>query len=279
MHIQEILNTIKLLFPEVVIQNFEHITKGYENDILVVNNSLIFRVAKNVNRTYEKEILFLDFLQSRINISIPQISFRSQDLKIMGYKIIPWEELTKSVLGDFSERERDIFARQIAEFLFIIHGVSFLPEVKKFNFPHYHKIQHVWERLTSFLREENNPKILAFAESLRDGWNNYSETIDDIRLLHNDLFFKNIICNSSEKKLSGIIDFSDTFYGDYILDFVALYFEDSSFTEKVMDAYESFTHRKIHRENVRLFARTFALNELYFSDTYNKAIASRLIGV
>ena len=138
---------------------------------------------------------------------------------------------------------------------------------------------HMWERLEGFLKKEKNPIILAFAEKLNQKWNDYRENPNDIRLLHNDLFFKNIICHPHKKTLSGIIDFSDTIYGDFALDFVALYFEDSDLTEKIMDIYESLTDRKICRDTVKLFTHTFALNELYFHDTYNKAIASRLIGI
>lgn len=179
----------------------------------------------------------------------------------------------------FSEKERDTLAKHIAEFFIAIHSISLDPEIKELDFPHYHKSKHTWERLQGFLQEEKNPKILAFAEKLRAGWNDYHEKIDDIRLLHNDLFFKNIICHPRENRLSGIIDFSDTFYGDFILDFVALYFEDPDFTEKIMDIYESLSDIKIRRENVKLFADTFALNELYFHDAHNKFIASLLVGV
>lgn len=56
MYTTEILSKIKLFFPEVLIQDFEHITKGYENDILIVNKVLIFRVSKDGNRSYQKEI-------------------------------------------------------------------------------------------------------------------------------------------------------------------------------------------------------------------------------
>ena len=89
MQSQEFLNTIKYQFPEVNIHDFKHITKGYENDILIVNESLIFRMLKNESRSYQKEIQFLDYLSTRTNISIPRIQFRSKDLKIMGYKILP----------------------------------------------------------------------------------------------------------------------------------------------------------------------------------------------
>ncbi|MDD2916480.1 MAG: aminoglycoside phosphotransferase family protein [Candidatus Gracilibacteria bacterium] len=279
MHTNEILDKIKLLFPEVSIQEFEHITKGYENDILIVNKKLVFRVGKDGVRSYQKEIQFLDYLQSRVNISIPEVTFRSADFGIMGYEIIPGEELTEQILHAFSEGERDLLAKQIAEFFMAVHGVSFDPEIQTLGFQHYHKTKHFWDRLQGFLQQEKNPKILAFAEKLRAGWNDYRENTEDIRLLHNDLFSKNIICHSRQNKLSGIIDFSDTFYGDFILDFVALYFEYPDFTGKVMEIYESLSGKKIHRDNVKLFADTFALNELYFQDAHNKSIASRLVGV
>lgn len=89
MYTQEILDKIKLFFPDVSIQNFEHITTGYENDILIVNKTLVFRISKDGNRSYQKEIQFLDYLQSRVNIPIPRVTFRSVDFGIMGYEIIP----------------------------------------------------------------------------------------------------------------------------------------------------------------------------------------------
>jgi aminoglycoside 2''-phosphotransferase len=279
MQTTEILDMIRLHFPGVSIRSFEHIAKGYENDIMVVNESLIFRVAKDPNRTYHKEIRFLDHMQSRVHIPIPQVTFRSADFGMMGYEIIRGEELTQEILHSFSEGEREVLAKQIAEFLVDVHGVSSDPEIRALNFPHYHKMQHFWKRLGGFLQEEKNPKILAFAEKLRAGWNDFQENTADIRLLHNDLFFKNIICHPQEKKLSGIIDFSDTFYGDFILDFVAPYFEDPVFAEKIMDTYESLAGVKIRRDNVRLFANTFALNELYFDDVHNKRIAARMVGI
>ena len=279
MSTQELLNIIKSLFPEVLIQDFEHITKGYENDILVVNKTLIFRVLKNPDRTYQKEIQFLDHVRSRVWVSIPVILFRSPDFRVMWYEIIPWKELTSDVLKTFSQAQKDILARQIAEFFIAIHGVSFDPEIQALDFPRYHKIKHIWGRLQGFLETEKNPKILAFVEKLRPEWEKYQENPEDIRLLHNDLFFKNIIGNPDKKELSGIIDFSDTFYADYIVDFVALYFEDPDFTGKIMDTYEELSWVKIPRETVQLFADTFALNELYFDDIHNKPIARKIVGV
>jgi aminoglycoside phosphotransferase (APT) family kinase protein len=275
---KKILQKIAMLFPDVLIRDFESITKGYENDILIVNKALVFRISKNENRSYQKEIQLLDCLQSRTTVQIPQILFRSEDFCIMGYEIIPWEELTQEILSTFSQENHSILAKQIAEFLITLHSLSFDPEIQRLDFPRYHKIKHSWDRLKGFLQKEKDTKILAFAEKLAGEWNDYHENVEDIRLLHNDLFFKNIICDPQKNQLSGIIDFSDTVYGDFVLDFVALSFEDSDFTEEVMNTYELLSDIKIDRARVKLFTHTFALNELYFNDNHNKRIARRIVG-
>lgn len=240
------IDLIHKYFPKLEINDTKLITEGWESDILVVNNEYVFRFPKENNRfdcVYEKEKIITDNIRKFISTEISNIQmYKHKDTIFTVLKYIPGENLyhtTANIVDDFSN------------FLKEIHSVD-IKVLKKYklnadNLPFYKyrlslsNFSFNYDTLPDFLKKYN----------LDDDFNNCVNTFtafdyrdeDDV-LCHNDLHKGNIIVNN--EKLSGIIDFGDTIYTNYNIEFISVFKWQEEIIINIKQKYEEITGRKLN---------------------------------
>lgn len=240
------IDLIHKYFPKLEINDTKLITEGWESDILVVNNEYVFRFPKENNRfdcVYEKEKIITDNIRKFISTEISNIQiYKHKDTIFTVLKYIPGENLyhtTANIVDDFSN------------FLKEIHSVD-IKVLKKYkldadNLPFYkYRLS-----LSNFSFNYDTLPDLLKKYNLDDDFNNCVNTFtafdyrdeDDV-LCHNDLHKGNIIVNN--ETLSGIIDFGDTIYTNYNIEFISIFKWQEEIIIDIKQKYEEITGRKLN---------------------------------
>lgn len=238
----EIMNKF---FPNIEIKTTKLITDGWESDILIVNNETVFRFPKNNGRfdcVYEKEKTITDYIRPFISTNISNIKiYKENDIIFSVLDLIAGEDLNNA-----NEDITDDFVNFLKE----LHSVDVVP-LKKYNLdaenlPFYkyrldlNNFSFNYDVLPDILKKYNleddfNTNLRTFTSF------NYKDE-DDV-LCHNDLHKGNIMVNDG--KLSGIIDFGDTIYTNYNIEFVSIIKWREKFVIDIIKKYEEITGRKV----------------------------------
>src|SRR5215204_5886403 len=114
---------IRELRPDLVIEDVRLNRDGLLNDVVVVNNELVFRFAKTGfgAKDLVEEANVLRLLKKYISLPIPTPFYESHE--VMGYRLIPGECLRRDMLMRLAEDEQQLIADQLAQFFKELHGI------------------------------------------------------------------------------------------------------------------------------------------------------------
>ena len=239
------IEIIKKYFPKLDIQTTRLITEGWESDIFVVNEDLVFRFPKENGRfdcVYEKEKIITDFIRKDITTEISNIEiYKKKDTIFSVLKLIKGENLYNTKLNKVDD---------FVNFLKELHSIKNVKKLKKVdaeNLPFYkYRIT-----LNTFVFDYTILMNLFKKYNLEEDFNNCLKILsnfeykdeDDV-LCHNDLHKGNVIVNNGE--LSGIIDFGDCIYTNYNIEFISIFkWQDKSIID-IKEKYEEITERKLN---------------------------------
>ena len=112
---EEYLSQIKKHFPGLHYSNAKFIQKGWDNDVIVLDNKTVFRFPKkeNYSEQFKTEVRFLDFIADKSPVTVPRYVYRSENLSFGGYEFIPGIEMTPSVFNNLHTEQRDNIAKQL----------------------------------------------------------------------------------------------------------------------------------------------------------------------
>jgi aminoglycoside 2''-phosphotransferase len=266
------IERIKQVYPDLSIEDCQPNDIGQNNDVLIINKSLVFRFPKYkkgiVRLKEETEIL--ECIKNIASIPIPYPIYQSfENLEVgkvfTGYNLIKGFPLWKESFAKI-ENENLVkrLASQLVAFLIEIHSISrekvdeFL-QLEDNDDPReemselFHKIQN---KLFPFIRKEAQKEISHSFETFLN-----SETCLNLKptLIHGDFGASNIIWEPDTCKISGIIDFGGSGLGDPAYDFAGIlssYGED--FFNMCINLYPNGTEIS---ERVKFYKSTFALQE------------------
>lgn len=215
---------------------------GGDNDVFKVNDTWIFRLpkdekAKCANR---REQALLAVLSRRMRAtSIPNYTFWDESRGAGAYKEIAGHSLSRFYFQRFSEADQAQLADSCALALSEIHATS-LEEIpvrldmvsreRKIDFDDLKKALLDKTIFSTEELEKISCALLRVEKFL--GESRFTSV-----LLHGDLHCENVIVDGKEKKLSGIIDFSDAIIGPAVLDLVGFYRMGIPFAERLQEKY------------------------------------------
>ncbi len=233
MNIQtERLQAIHAAYPDLSVQNTRlHNKDGQYNDILIVNEEIIFRFPRYPEgiENIRNEVRILERIQGYTTLPIPNPAYTCIDTQtigkaFMGYEMIPGEPLWRETLHSIEDDEvLQRLATQLAVFLKELHSIPI--EVLGTDLP-INDSQKEWRKLYTEFREHlfpfmrpdacdevikhfetylNEPGLQAYKPSLR----------------HGDFGTGNILYDWKNQAISGIIDFGFAGLGDPALDIAA----------------------------------------------------------
>ncbi|MBH0157242.1 aminoglycoside phosphotransferase family protein [Fictibacillus sp. 5RED26] len=262
------IERIQAVYPELLIEDVYPNDIGQNNDVLIINNSLVFRFPK-----YDKGIVslieetkILELIRGTISIPIPCPKYQSFDLlepgKVFtGYERIEGDPFWNEHLVRVDNVDSIKFAKQLVTFLIEIHSISKQKlnrdlELKDRNPYEEMKelFKNIQDKLFPFINEKAQKDIFYSFESFLNNEEHLKTT-----LIHGDFGASNILWNSKNCEISGVIDFGGTRIGDPAFDFAGIlssYGED--FFNKCIDLYPNGSEIA---QRVTFYKSTFALQE------------------
>lgn len=269
---EKYLKLINDEFPYIKFSNSKLITKWWSNDIIILDNNIIFRFPKEefTKKNFLNEINILDIIQKEIkNIQIPNYKYISKNNIFWWYNIIKWIELKKSYLKNNQNQEK--LAKQIWQFLTQLHSVNinkfdnllYTNVNKHYSFDPWYidYIVNQYKKIENKFSAKIFKKIIKFIQESKD------YKITNPCLTHYDFQWKNIIISKNTNKINWIIDFSDIAIYDPAIDFVWLLELPKRFLNKVLDNY------KINNWNILIKANYYKDKQLIFTfpEIYKKS--------
>jgi len=211
---------IQKIQPDLHIHTLVHIGEGLYNDVLIVNQNLVFRFAKHDDgvKVLARECLLLNAIHSYVPLAIPQPFYAAHG--VMAYPLVAGETFSRGLLAGMSVRSQSIVADQIGEFLKALHGIDPGCDLPPTTAPVRYQD---WLRIRKEVEEKVYPLLLsyqiAWAQALFDGVLGDKKNFDyQPCLIHGDLGPYHIIFDRSGGRLNGIIDFGVAGVGDPALD-------------------------------------------------------------
>jgi aminoglycoside 2''-phosphotransferase len=248
--ISEVIDLIKPYYSLINEKNVVCLHHGTYN-VYEVNNEYIFRIPDKTiynEKGFElikSEMEKLNFLRDKLSKPIPFVEFVSKDVDkpLVGYKKIPGTSISKH--WKFIPEDKKIaIAKSIGSFLSELHNENLLEKYSsRFNKKkttnldiknHFLDIyKQTKEKIFPMLSNDLSSYIEQFFKKfLTDCDQNYFEA----RVTHLDFDTSNILINTEDYAISGIIDFEDTDINDPAYDFPFIS-EGEEFFKTVLNNY------------------------------------------
>jgi aminoglycoside 2''-phosphotransferase len=216
---------IRTLFPDIAIQSASLNDDGLLNDVVIINDELIFRFAKRdfFYKDPQEEARVLRLLQNYITLRIPAPFYESGEA--MAYRLIPGETLRRDMLMKLPEDDQQAIADQLAQFFKELHGVP-IDELKAHNIPvadalmKYEGWMKVYERIREkvfpLMQRHQREWATAHFESHLSDKSNFTY---ELKMVDTDIPPYHIIFDRLKRRINGIIDLGCAGLGDPAIDF------------------------------------------------------------
>lgn len=274
------LHSIEQVYPSLKIndaQIFEH--DGQFNDLLVVNESLIFRFPRYPEYipALVTEVRILQTVHGRLPLPTPNpLYFNLEPAEagrvFMGYPMLPgkplWRE-TMATIGDEAIIKR--LAGQLADFLYQLHAIPVdhlgLP-VQDGRDEWAQMYRDFRQYLFAFMRPDAQEWIRHHFESYLDtpALHVYTPT-----LRHGDCGSSNILHDPEQGIVTGILDFGFAGLGDPAIDVAAVSTYGQPFLTHFIRAYPDLDETMLAR--ARFYKGTYALQEALHGHLHNDQVA------
>lgn len=265
------IENIQSLYSDLSIEDFYLNEIGQNNDVLIVNKSLVFRFPKYKNGIIhlKRETEILKYIKAIISIPIPNPIYQSfEELEpgkvFTGYHLIDGVPLWKESLTDVKSEELvKGLAKQLVSFLIEIHSISgekasrdLKLKVRNPREEMYNLHIKIQDKIFPFIRKDAQMEISQSFETFLKG---KALSNLDITLIHGDFGASNILWNPDKSMISGIIDFGGSGLGDPAYDFAGIL---SSYGEDFFDmCINLYPNGNEISERVKFYKGTFALQE------------------
>lgn len=228
------VDRIKQVYPRFSIKDIQLNEVGQNNDVLIVNESFVFRFPKyqqGMDRL-KVETTVLELVNKHVTLPIPVPIYQSFDLfevrKVFtGYSLIPGTPLWRNNFAKITyEPQLEKIASQLMDFLTELHAVpkeqveKILPNQNvnmrvKFS-GLYKKIQ---EKLFPFMSNQARKSVSSLFEEffIQIGDFKFKPT-----LIHGDFGASNILYDPAKQEITGIIDFGGSELGDPAYDLAGI---------------------------------------------------------
>jgi aminoglycoside 2''-phosphotransferase len=239
------LNRIRECVPHLVIESVRANQDGLINDILIVNDQLVFRFPKNETWARDllaNEIRVIQLARNYLDVQIPQIEHHAADL--MAYGFISGSALQRNSILVMDENAQEEIARQLATYLKQLHNIS-MAEIERHQIAQSdtNRSHRVWVRLFEDVKRELFPLMMPHARE----WvtNHFAPILADEDLMNyqpclinGDTTPYHVLFDPQARRISGIIDFGTAGIGDPSADFATLiYFYGESFLRRMAKFY------------------------------------------
>lgn len=274
----DLITRIVEVMPNLKVDRIRRITQGQNNDVLVVNNTWIFRFPRTATgaQSLIREATVLQRLHGHLPIVTPHpelhVPVDRHSEAFMVYRLIPGRSLTPPQVARMSTVRLKTIADQLANILDSLHSFA-LPqewldilEVEPVNAwsEMFARIQHhLFPRMRAEARNQVERNFIQFLDGSR------SQTFPKA-LIHGDFGGSNILLAPDSPTVHAVIDWGSVAIGDPAVDYAAA----STLDPRMMDLM-SASHPFIAPllDRVAFYRSTFALQEALFGAEHGDATA------
>ena len=213
----DVVSKLKKLYPNCDVRL---LGSGWTSDAFEAGDKII-RIPKAGVEQYKKEIVVLDFLQGKLPVQIPHPRLiKKQDFVYAEHKKIEGCSWNISTYNNLSEKDQNLFAKDIAHFFAVLHAIP-VDQVYQSISPKLLEPYPLepFDQFKSVLKSdfsENDLKILY----------NFSKKSLFIKpspvLLHKDFWEANVLVDEKHR-LKGVFDWANASIGNREWDFKSLY--------------------------------------------------------
>jgi aminoglycoside 2''-phosphotransferase len=258
--------------PELEIHTAHlHTRDGQFNDILIVNEELIFRFPRTIHeaKVLMHEVTFLSKIQNVKTLPVPNPLYVSVGKEVvnenfMGYRMIPGEPLLRTIMHTIQDDAAlDNMAAQIAMFMQELHSTP--PEKIGLALPlsdtrdeWQNMYQQFRDKLFPFMRVDARKEVAHNFETFLNNPQHFRYTPV---LRHGDLGGSNILYDPQKLSVTGVIDFSFAGIGDPALDVAAISTCGDDFFQRIRKVYPDIESML---ERATFYKSTYALQEALY---------------
>ena len=234
---------VQSIMPALTIEQFEVNQEGLINDVVIVNNSLVFRFPKNERSTeiLEGEMKILDLVRPNIQLDVPTPVYRSQECVV--YPFLTGKPLLREMILEVDGETQAHLAGQLGGFLYGLHTTA----TSRIDWDIPATLAPVtldrWLEIRQRVEEKVFPLLLKhqvqWAENLFDQFLNDPDSFEStLALIHADLAPYHILYDDQKGEITGILDFGVAGMGDPALDIGNLMTSyGESFVSRMENAY------------------------------------------
>ncbi|MGG5735930.1 MULTISPECIES: phosphotransferase family protein [Bacillus cereus group] len=265
---------LQRMYPQLQIKSVYVNEIGQNNDVLIVNDNIVFRFPK-----YEKgiqklrvETKLLEKIRPFITLHIPNPCYqRFQDevpgKVFTGYEMIEGEPFWKDIFTEINdEKQIQKLACTLAGFLKELHEIplSIFEGIMQYDGTDtYSEINSLYSKLQEhvypFMRNEVRKEISKSFELYLNESSHFNFTPS---LVHGDFGMTNILYSATKRDISGVIDFGGASMGDPAYDFAGIL---ASYGEEFLQLFSvHYPNLEAVKERMYFYKSTFALQEALF---------------
>jgi aminoglycoside 2''-phosphotransferase len=252
--------------PDLTVKSLRLNSDGLLNDVVIVNDELVFRFAKRDfgYKDPQEEANLLHFLNKYITLSIPSPFYQGPDT--LAYRLIPGSTLRRDILLRLPEDDQQTVADQLAQFLKELHGVP-VNEAANFKIPIADALMKYegWVSAYNRIREKVFPLLLPHVrdwatEHFESHLAKQSNFEYELKMVDTDIPPYHILFDTQMRRISGIIDFGCAGLGDPAIDLgVIIYHYGESFVERF---YKIYAEAETYLQRARFYAGAHELRWL-----------------
>ena len=223
--------SIEEVCPELGLETVELFRAGQNNELILVNEALIFRFPKFAEGVagLRREDAILRAVRSRVPLATPDYIYHNLDDEVgrafVGYRKLPGSPLWPEAFGQIGDEETiDRLAADIASFLQALHAIP-LDTVDIPQEPSDSPV--VWREILGRIEQIVYPRLTVEArawttEQLEAFLGDDEQFAFDNVLRHGDFGSSNTLHSAEERRVVGMIDFGHAGIGDPAVDFAGL---------------------------------------------------------
>lgn len=243
MNQDKMLEYLQKHYPNVKVKL---IGSGWSSDAFEAGDKII-RIPKTDVKPYEKEIAILEFLQNKLPVQIPRPRLLKGEIPYAEHTKIEGLNWSIKTYKKLSEKEQDLFAKDIAHFFAVLHAIP-AKEILKAISPELitpTKLDPV-KKFYDYLKSDFSKKDIKI---VYDWCKKHSQTPNKPVLLHTDFWEANCLVNK-QHRLTGVFDWANAFMGNPEYEFLTLYYpEYTPLLDKVLKFYNKETGRNISKDS------------------------------
>lgn len=258
---------IRNIFPELSISKLSLNDKGLNNDVIEINNELIFRFPKHKKSVEKlsKESKVLNLIKDYITLDIPKVFYH--DREVIGYFMICGIPLRKEILKELERGTIELVSRQLAIFLRELHSIPkqkiLDSDIPKSEIPSKHEdwldlYQRLQDNIFPRFSSSTQLRVKKHFESFLEDKSNFDY---ELKLIHGYLGGEHILFNKKKKRVGGIIDFGNAGLGDPAMDIaVLIYNYGEDFLSNIYQTYPKIT---LYLNRAKFYIELFEFPEVF----------------